>query len=75
MELYAIIIIDTSNYNNIILYSGYYHSNNICFILKNHFGFVEENKIGATDDINNIKENNIASCLKIDKNKALKYLD
>jgi hypothetical protein len=74
MEFYATIIIVHSNYNNIILYSGYYHSNNISYILEKHFGFINERNIGDVDDIDNIDENAIKSCVKINKNIILEYL-
>lgn len=67
MEFYAFILMNKMNYKNIILYSGYYHSNNLTFILKKYYGFVETYKIG---NVNNIEKKNIISiknCLIIDK--------
>lgn len=75
MELYAIIIIERSDLSSIVLYSGYYHSNNVCCILKNHFDYVEEKAIGTTKNIDEIEENKLGSCVHIDKNMALKYLN
>lgn len=76
MELYAIIIIDTSNYDSIVLYSGYYHSNNIAYILENYFNFEKEGSIGSVDNIENEEnEENIKGCVRINKDVVLKYLE
>lgn len=74
MEFYSVIIIIYSNYKNIIMYSGYYHSNNISYILKNHFGFLNEKNIGYVDNINYYDENTIKNCIKVNKDIIEEYL-
>jgi hypothetical protein len=55
------------SYENVIIYSGYYHSNNLTNILTKYYNFTNVYEIGNTRDIekkNNIKINN---CLNVDK--------
>jgi hypothetical protein len=74
MEFYAVIIIVHSNYPNIIMYSGYYHSNNISYILEHYYKFSNDKNIGYVNDIDNYDENNIKNCIKINKNIIQEYL-
>jgi hypothetical protein len=74
MEFYSVVIIVYSNYNNVTLYSGYYHSNNISFLLEKNFGFVNEKNIGYVDNINEFDQNLIKNCVNINKNMILDYL-
>lgn len=65
MEFYIFILIEYYNINNIILYSGYYHSHNIAYILQKYFNY---QKIFETGVIENIKnKTNVNNCLYIDK--------
>lgn len=68
MEFYLIILLNLkSDYK--IVYLGYYHSNNIVYILKKYYGYTEILSIGATEDIES--KNNINSCVQVDN----KYLN
>lgn len=74
MEFYSVIIIVYSNYKNIIMYSGYYHSNNISYILENHFGFINEKNVGYVNNIDDYDENTIKNCIKVNKDIIEGYL-
>ena len=67
MELYTYILITKLQYQNVIVYSGYYHSNNITNILKKYYDFKEVYTIGNTTNIEKKDEKYINSCLYIDK--------
>ena len=69
MELYSLILMILLPNKNIIFYAGYYHSNNVAYILYKYYGFEIQYSFGNTDNINkNSKQVN--SCIKINK----KYL-
>jgi hypothetical protein len=67
MELYTYILITKLEFQNIIVYCGYYHSNNLTHILKKYFNFKEIYSTGNTTDIEKKDEKNINNCLYIDK--------
>jgi len=67
MELYTYILITKLGFQNVIVYSGYYHSNNLTHILKKYFNFKEVYSIGNTTDIEKKDEKNINNCLYINK--------
>jgi hypothetical protein len=68
MELYTYILLSCMNYSNIIIYSGYYHSNNLSYILKKYYNFIDIYKIGNTEDIEKKEDKYIDNCLYINKN-------
>jgi hypothetical protein len=68
MELYIYILLSGMNYNNVIIYCGYYHSNNLAYILKKYYNYKNEYKIGHTQDIEKEEKNkHIYNCLHIDE--------
>jgi hypothetical protein len=67
MELYTYILLSCMNYKNIIIYSGYYHSNNLNYILKKYYNFIDIYKIGNTHDIEKTDYKHINNCLLINK--------
>lgn len=67
MELYTYILINGLNYKNVIIYSGYYHSNNLTYILKKYCNYKEIYNIGNTNDIEKKDEKSINNCLYLDK--------
>jgi hypothetical protein len=67
MELYMLILIMLLSKQNLIVYAGYYHSNNLSFILEKYYDFDVVYDVANT---NNITENNNPShnnCIKVDK--------
>lgn len=73
MELYSVIIITSSHNPNIIIYCGYYHSNNICYILEKYMGFEVNKNLGVVDDIDENEEKSV-SCLNIDQKLLIEYI-
>lgn len=67
MEFYTFILITGLNKKNIIIYSGYYHSNNISYLLEKYYNYKKIYAIGNIEDIENISQNKIVNCLYIDK--------
>jgi len=67
MELYTYILMTKLKYPNVIVYSGYYHSNNLTYILKKFYNFKEVYTIGNTTDIEKKDEKYVNNCLYIDK--------
>ena len=67
MELYTYILITKLGYKNVIVYSGYYHSNNLTYILKKFYNFKEVYTVGNTTNIEKKDEKYINNCLYIDK--------
>lgn len=68
MEFYTYILLSGMNYKNVIIYSGYYHSNNLTYILKKYYNFKVVYSIGNINGIeNNDKNDIISNCLMIDK--------
>lgn len=68
MELYAYILLTNMNNKNIIIYCGYYHSNNLAYILKKYYNYKEIINIGNTIDIEKKEDKYIDNCLIINKN-------
>jgi len=66
MEFYMFILATKLTSNNIIIYAGYYHSNNLTYILKKYYKYKLTYNIGNTENIKN--ESEITNCLYIDKN-------
>lgn len=67
MEFYTYILIAKLGYKNIIVYSGYYHANNLTYILNKYYNFKEVYTIGNTKDIEKKDEKYINNCLYINK--------
>lgn len=67
MEFYTYILLSKMKYKNIIIYSGYYHSNNLKYILEKYYNFINIYDTGITKNIENINEKDINNCLLIDK--------
>lgn len=67
MELYTFILINGLDNKNISVYSGYYHSNNLTYILNKYYNYEKVYQIGNTENIENIDEANINNCLFIHK--------
>jgi hypothetical protein len=65
MELYSLILILLLDNPNVIYYAGYYHSNNIAYILQKYYGFVQLYSKGKTDDLHD--PDNISSCIIVNK--------
>ena len=67
MELYMIIIMLYSSKKNIMVYAGFYHSNNIAYILENIYKFNPIYQSGFTDNVETDyvhgKDNN---CIQVD---------
>ena len=68
MECYTFILIIGLKSKNISIYAGYYHSNNLTFILGNYYNYDKLYKIGNTENIEDIDNKNIKNCLFINKN-------
>lgn len=68
MELYTYILLSGVSNKNIIIYCGYYHSNNIAYILKKYYNYKNEYSIGNTQDIEKGENKQVNNCLHIDKN-------
>ena len=73
MELYSLILMLLLPNKNMIFFAGYYHSNNIAYILQTYYDFNLEYISGNTDKIENKKNNEINNCIKINK-KYLKFI-
>jgi hypothetical protein len=71
MEFYSLILILLLPNKNIVLYAGYYHSNNLSHILNKYYNFEEEYSSGITDDINTINESHIENCVNIEKSSLI----
>jgi hypothetical protein len=68
MDFYIIVLTNYLQQNIIVINCGYYHCNNIEYILKEYYNYNIIYQIGVTDNIEYIDSNN--NCLLIDK----KYL-
>jgi hypothetical protein len=68
MEFYTFILITSLGSKNISLYSGYYHSNNLTYILKNFYNYNQVYQTGNTENIENMNGDNVKNCLYINKN-------
>lgn len=67
MEFYTYILLSGMNNKNVIIYSGYYHSNNLSYILKKYYNYKSEYKVGNIEDIEKKDDKYITNCLFIDK--------
>lgn len=67
MECYTFILITKLKNKNVSIYAGYYHSNNLTYILSKYYSYDKIYQVGNTE---NIEENNndIKNCLYINKN-------
>ena len=68
MEFYIFILIIALTNKNIIIYAGYYHSNNLTYILEKYYSYKKIYKIGNTENIEKKNENLISNCLYVPKN-------
>jgi hypothetical protein len=73
MEFYTFILIMGIRTKNILLYSGYYHSNNLSYILEKYYDFKKIFSIGNTENIETKDERLIKNCLLIDKKVFMDY--
>lgn len=71
MELYTIILLLCFNKSCVIIYCGYFHSNNIEYILTNYYNYKNVYSNGKTDNIDLAKINNISSCIYVDKKNLI----
>ena len=67
MEFYMCILIFGMDKKNIIIHTGYYHANNLIYILTNYYSFIETYRIGNVSDIENKNTNDVENCLFVDK--------
>jgi len=67
MEFYIFILVTGLSYKNISIYTGYYHSNNLAYILKKYYNYKQIYSVGNTENIEKINEKDISNCLYIDK--------
>ncbi len=67
MEFYTYILLSKLSVSNVIIYCGYYHSNNLTYILKKYYNYKDVYMVGNTTDIEKKDEKNITNCLHIDK--------
>lgn len=74
MEFYSLILILLLPNKNIVLYAGYFHSNNLAHILSKYYNFEEEYTTGITDDIELENPTNIKNCINIEKS-SLNFID
>ena len=68
MELYSLILTLLLPNNNIIYFAGYYHSNNIAYILQKYYDFELDFAYGMTDNIDKENPKEINNCIEINKN-------
>ena len=68
MELYSLILTLLLPNNNIIYFAGYYHSNNIAYILQKYYNFKLDFAYGMTDNIDRKNPKEIINCIEINKN-------
>jgi hypothetical protein len=74
MELYAVILILLLPNKNIVLYAGYYHTNNLAFIFNKYYNFKEEYTSGITENIETKNTSSIENCIKI-KNDNFNFIE
>jgi hypothetical protein len=67
MELYSLILMLLLPNNNIIYFAGYYHSNNMAFILQKYYNFKFVFAFGNTDNIEKQNPKEINNCIEINK--------
>ncbi len=68
MEFYIFILSTCFNKKNVIIYSGYYHSNNLTHIFEKIYGFKQIYRVGKTTKIEEETIDDINNCLLIEKN-------
>ena len=68
MEFYTFILATSLNTKNISIYSGYYHSNNLTYILKKYYDYNIVYQSGSTENIENMDSKKLKNCLYINKN-------
>lgn len=73
IELYSLILILLLPNKNMVLYAGYYHSNNLAYIFETYYSFKEEFSSGIIDNIHDKTQSQIKSCIKINATE-LKFL-
>jgi hypothetical protein len=71
MEFFTFILILILPQKFKFFYAGYYHSNNIKFILMNYYGYQLVSEYGITEDIETKNSLKINNCIAVEK----KYLD
>ena len=65
MELYSLILTLLLPNKNIVIYAGYYHSNNLAYVLNKYYNFTKEYSSGITNNIDSKKSSEIDNCVKI----------
>ena len=71
MELFTFIMILILPQKFKFFYGGYYHSNNLKYILINYYGYKLISEYGITEDIETVNSSKINNCIAVEK----KYLD
>ena len=71
MEFYTFILILILPQKFKFFYAGYYHSNNMKYILMNYYGYHLVSEYGITEDIETKNSSKINNCIAVEK----KYLD
>ncbi len=71
MELYTFILILILPQKFKFFYAGYYHSNNMKYILMNYYGYQLVSEYGITEAIETKNSSKINNCIAVEK----KYLD
>jgi len=71
MEFFTFIIILLLPQKFKFFYAGYYHSNNMKYILMKYYGYQLVSEYGITEDIETINTSKINNCIAVEK----KYLD
>lgn len=66
MEIYAIFLINYTDNPYLIVNCGFFHCENIDYLLENYYSFVPEYDTGITHDVTN-QDGKISNCLLIDK--------
>jgi len=71
MEFFTFIVISILPHKFKYFYAGYYHSNNLKFILMNYYNYKLISEYGITEDVENKKYSSINNCISVEK----KHLD
>lgn len=67
MEFFTFIMILILPQKFKFFYAGYYHSNNMKYILMNYYGYQLVSEYGITEDIENKNSFNINNCIAVEK--------
>ena len=67
MEIYTYILVSGMTNKNVIIYAGYYHSNNLVYILKKYYNYKNVYEVGNTQNVEKEEKKQISNCLHINK--------